>query len=161
MSNPVLVDWLVEDIGDRYSLRAVGLAANQVGKDLKLVIIDIRGSEEKLDEKDYSRLLMPLTLINPELELSGKKIRGMEGCLSFPGIFGEVERYEFAKVRTEFTNGKFLEFTTSGLLARVIQHEVDHLNGVLFIDRMSPKVYDTIKDKVEKLRMETVKYSRD
>ena len=80
----------------------------------------------------------------------GGSIRGEEGCLSIPGIFGEVERSEWVRVEAQDAEGGPIAFESRGLQARVIQHEIDHLDGVLFIDRLPPVTRDRIKKKIQK-----------
>jgi peptide deformylase len=104
----------------------IGLAAPQVGKSIRLCVIDL----EHLG-------LKPFPLINPKLsKKSWKKIDMEEGCLSVPGIFGMVKRPEKIKVTAENYEGKKYSFEADGILARVIQHEVDHLDGILFVTKM-------------------------
>ncbi|MCK5080618.1 MAG: peptide deformylase [Candidatus Moranbacteria bacterium] len=104
------------------SNNGLGLAAPQVGKNLKICIIEI---ENEL-----------FVLINPEIKsLAGEKILSEEGCLSFPNKFLNIERYKRVKVRATDLNGKKQIIRARGLLARAIQHEVDHLDGVLIVDR--------------------------
>lgn len=128
-----------------YEADGVGLAAQQVGRPLQLCVIDVEGVKDrpstmwvdgkKMILEDY----MPMVLINPELELIGKPKAGVEGCLSFPGIRADIDRPPRVKVRALDAEGQPLAFEADGLLARAIQHEYDHLQGVLFIDRMSDK----------------------
>lgn len=102
--------------------KGVGLAAPQIGKSIKLITIDIK------DE--------PLILFNPEITFfSKKKVEGEEGCLSVPGKYGEVERSHKIRVKAQDSNGNKIKFKAEGLFARVLQHEIDHLNGVLIIDK--------------------------
>lgn len=121
----------------------IGLAAQQVGEALQLTVLDIsqvqdRPSTLKLNGKDVDpAAAMPLVLINPEIEMRGEREIGTEGCLSFPEISGQIERAKSVAARALTLEGTTIEFEASGLLARAIQHEVDHLNGILFIDRMS------------------------
>ena len=105
-----------------YAANGVGLAAPQIGQSIRLVVIDVE------DENGL------LTMVNPEIIKKEGNIVDQEGCLSVPNVFGDVERAE--KVTVEFLNrwGKKKRLTASGLLARCIQHELDHLEGVLFID---------------------------
>ena len=126
-----------------YAAEGVGLAAQQVGLPIQLCVIDVK------DVKDRPSALrmggraveiaghMPLVLINPEIEPFGKPETGVEGCLSFPGVRSDVTRPAGVRVRAQSLDGKMLEFEAEGLLARVIQHEHDHLHGILFIDRVS------------------------
>jgi len=115
----------------------IGLAAPQVGIPIRLILVD-----------DGSR--GPRALINPTIVEHRGSIRGEEGCLSIPGIFGEVERSEWVRVEARDAQGQPLAFEARGLQARVIQHEMDHLDGVLFIDRLPPVTRDRIKKKIQK-----------
>ena len=109
--------------------RGIGLAAPQIGVSKRVVVVSI-------EEKNFSRL----ALINPVIvHLSSDKDVMEEGCLSVPGVNADVERPVEAVVRGTTKNGRLVEISAQGLLARVLQHEVDHLDGVLFIDRLSPK----------------------
>lgn len=128
-----------------YEADGVGLAAQQVGRPIQLCVIDVDGVTDRpstmwVDGKkaDLSEH-MPMVLINPELELIGNPKAGVEGCLSFPGLRADVERPPRVKVRAIDAEGQPLAFEADGLLARAVQHEYDHLQGVLFIDRLSAK----------------------
>ncbi len=140
----------------------VGLAAQQIGQELLLTVIDVsqvedRPSTMKLHGKEIDELasVMPLILVNPEIEL-GKEIEpGSEGCLSFPEITGDIDRSITIRVRAEDLNGNPVEFEASGLLARAIQHEVDHLNGILFIDRMNSAAKASLASRLKRLQKET------
>ncbi|HTK91717.1 MAG TPA: peptide deformylase [Verrucomicrobiae bacterium] len=120
-----------------YHQVGIGLAAPQVGISIRLILVD-----------DGSR--GPRALINPTIVERRGSIQGEEGCLSIPGIFGEVERSEWVRVEAQDAQGRPLAFETRGLQARVIQHEMDHLDGVLFIDRLPPVTRDRIKKKIQK-----------
>jgi peptide deformylase len=120
-----------------YHQIGIGLAAPQVGIPLRLILVD-----------DGSR--GPRALINPVIMERGGSIRGEEGCLSIPGIFGEVERSEWVRVQAQDAEGGPIALESRGLQARVIQHEMDHLDGVLFIDRLPPMTRDRIKKKIQK-----------
>ena len=98
---------------------------------------------------------MPLVLLNPELTLGDETVSGTEGCLSFPEINAEIDRAERVIARAETLEGKRIEIEASGLLARAIQHEVDHLNGILFIDRMSSAAKASLASKLKRLQKET------
>lgn len=106
----------------------VGLAANQIGIPLAIFALNPRAC-------DYDR--PPLCIINPEIVATKGKVEDEEGCLSFPGIFEVVSRPEFVKIKGIDTTGKPLEMEATGILARAILHEIDHLRGVLFIDHIS------------------------
>jgi peptide deformylase len=109
----------------------VGLAANQVGALHRVVVIEL---PEEEDEPLSGR---PFCLINPEIvETSGSQI-GQEGCLSVPGYVGEVERFETVSVKALSINGRPVNLNARGFLAKVLQHEIDHLDGVLYIDRLT------------------------
>lgn len=144
-----------------YANKGVGLAAQQVGEALQLTVIDVRGATDRpstleIDGKETDPAdLMPLVLINPELQLIGDPVAGGEGCLSFPEIFGEVIRPGFVDVKALNEKGKTIEFRAGGLLARAIQHEADHLNGILFIDRMTKETKGDLKPELEDLQAET------
>lgn len=121
----------------------IGLAAQQVGLPLMLFVLDVpqmkdRPSAMRVDGRPAGfEALMPLVLINPSIETFGKVAAESEGCLSFPGLRGDVPRPWSVRVRATLPDGKPIAFEADGLLARAVQHEFDHLQGVLFIDRMS------------------------
>lgn len=140
----------------------VGLAAQQIGRALQLTVIDVSAAQKErpstleLDGKpaDISEI-MPLTLINPVVTPVAEKAEGSEGCLSFPEIFGEINRPESVDVTALNEKGKPISFRCGGLLARAVQHETDHLNGILFIDRMDKKVKEEIQPELDELQAET------
>jgi peptide deformylase len=109
----------------------VGLAAPQVGILQRMVVIHV--PEDYNDEGEPEQRY---TLINPEIIKAGGSELDYEGCLSFPDLIGEVPRYKWVNVRALDEHGKTLRFRARGILARIIQHEIDHLDGVLFFDRM-------------------------
>jgi peptide deformylase len=115
----------------------IGLAAPQVGVSLRIILVD-----------DGPR--GPRALLNPAIVDQRGSVRGEEGCLSIPGFFGEVERSEWVRVEAMDAEGRPLSFEAKGLQARVIQHELDHLDGVLFIDRLPPVTRDRMKKKIQK-----------
>jgi peptide deformylase len=126
-----------------YAAEGVGLAAQQVGLPIQLCVIDVK---EVKDRPSTLRIAgraveiaehMPLVLINPEVELFGKPETGVEGCLSFPGVRSDVSRPAAVRVKAQSLDGRILEFEAGGLLGRAIQHEHDHLHGILFIDHVS------------------------
>jgi peptide deformylase len=139
----------------------IGLAAQQVGKALQLTVIDVREVKDRpswLELAGQSATVydfMPLVLINPEIKPGGEPVAGGEGCLSFPEIFGEITRPESVDVKTLNEKGKPVEFRCGGLLARAIQHEVDHLNGILFIDRMSKTTKQELRPELDALQAKT------
>lgn len=112
-----------------YHASGVGLAANQIGVLKRIFVIDTAGEDEPSDLR---------TFINPEiLELNGEQVYG-EGCLSFPGAAEDIKRAEHVRVRALDLDGKPFELEATGLLAVAIQHENDHLDGVLMIDKVGP-----------------------
>lgn len=115
-----------------YSNDGIGLAAPQVGVNKQLIVIDI-------ELKDESK--PPLVLINPEIvALGGAIVLGEEGCLSVPEVFLDVQRPDEVTVTYRDEEGRPQKLSTEGLLARVIQHEMDHLNGVMFVDRVQNEI---------------------
>jgi len=94
-------------------------------------------------------------LINPEIELRGEMEIGVEGCLSFPEITGDIERAQSVRVRAQNLEGDTIEFEAGGLLARAIQHEHDHLHGILFIDRMRSAAKAALSSRLRRLQKET------
>ena len=140
----------------------IGLAAQQIGRALQLCVVDLRESSEKFSwELDGARppldLFMPMAIANPQVTV----VKGTpetvfeEGCLSFPKIRGDVVRPDAIEVKFKDQAGVPHILKCDGLFARCIQHEVDHLNGVLFIDRMDKKTRASIDDAVKALAKET------
>jgi len=144
-----------------YHSNGIGLAAQQVGLALQLAIIDVRGVKDRASQLWISGqpadvdAFMPLVLINPTIRPVGEVVAGPEGCLSFPEIYGEVCRTAEVEVRGMNDRNESFEFKAGGLLARAIQHEVDHLNGVLFIDRMASAVRSEVGAEVDQLQADT------
>ena len=139
----------------------IGLAAQQVGHALQLAVIDVSGVEDRPSTMEIDgrpidpSAHMPLVLINPELTLSGAPVPSAEGCLSFPEVFAEIARPPVTRVRAQDLAGQSLEFRCSGLLARAIQHEYDHLQGILFIDRMDPETKQDLRGALDALQAAT------
>jgi peptide deformylase len=163
----------IEDIEDRirelaanmietmHAANGVGLAAQQVGEALQLTVLDVslvadRPSTLKVDGKEVDpKAGMPLVLINPEIELQGATETGVEGCLSFPEITGDIERAMSVIVHAQTLEGSTTEIEATGFLARAIQHEGDHLNGILFIDRMNSAAKVALSSRLKRLQKET------
>jgi peptide deformylase len=149
-----------------HAANGIGLAAQQVSEALQLTVLDVSQIEDrlstlKLNGKDVDPTAsMPLVLINPEIELSSETEIGTEGCLSFPEITGEVERAELIMARAQTLEGDKIEIEASGLLARAIQHEVDHLNGILFIDRMNSAAKAALSSRLKRLQKQTKRGKR-
>lgn len=140
----------------------IGLAAQQVGQALQLAVIDMREAESDFAwEFDGARppleLFMPLTLANPVVAVAPgtPEVVYEEGCLSFPKIRGDIRRPERVTVQFQDEHGVPHTLTCDGLLARCVQHEVDHINGILFIERMDKKVRASVDDAVKTLAKET------
>jgi peptide deformylase len=145
-----------------HSAHGVGLAAQQIGEALQLTVLDVSAAEDrqsmlKLDGTDVDdpKTAMPLILINPEIELYGETEVGVEGCLSFPEITGDIERAQSVIVHAQTLEGGTLHIEASGFLARAIQHEGDHLNGILFIDRMRSAAKAALSSRLRRLQKET------
>ena len=139
----------------------VGLAAQQVGEAVQLTVLDVsqvedRPSTMKLNGKDVDpRTAMPLVLINPEIKLAGETELAMEACLSFPEISGGIERAKSVIAHAQTLEDGRIEIEASGLLGRAIQHEVDHLNGILFIDRMNSAAKAALSSRLKRMQKET------
>ena len=145
-----------------HAAHGVGLAAQQIGEAVQLIVLDISAVEDRpstlrLDGKDIAdpKTAMPVVLINPEIELQGETEIGLEGCLSFPEITGDVERAQSVTVRAQNLQGEAIQIEASGFLARAIQHEGDHLNGILFIDRMHSAAKAALSSRLKRLQKET------
>ncbi len=142
-----------------HKANGIGLAAPQFGLALQLFVVDVDDPEHPIildGKKVPADLVMPLVLANPKLTiLEGPAKICSEGCLSFPGITGEVERIEKVRVDYSDTEGKPHALEAQGLLARCLQHEFDHCQGVLFIDRMTRAHQILVASKVKKLQRQT------
>ena len=149
---------LAEDMLETmYAHDGCGLAANQVGVTRRIIVIDTREAKKRpsvLRIGGKSRPVhkhMPMVLVNPEIELLGRPESGSEACLSIPGIHGEVERPPVVRLRAKDLDGQDVEFEAEGLLGRALQHEVDHLDGILFIDRLDPAERKRVADELHAL----------
>jgi len=144
-----------------YAHKGVGLAAQQIGLALQLTVLDVRGVTDRPSSLELRGTpvdvaeFMPLVLMNPQITAIGKPLAGPEGCLSFPEIFGEITRPEIVDVEALDKEGKAIQFRCGGLLARAIQHETDHLHGILFIDRMDKKTKEELRPQLEQLQAQT------
>ena len=130
-----IVDDMIETMYDEVG---IGLAAPQVGISLRLIVI--------ADEEGRS----VQALLNPAIVDQGGAATGEEGCLSIPGVFAQVARAAWVTVAAHAVDGKPLTINARGLRARVLQHEIDHLDGILFIDRVDAVTRDRIKRKIKK-----------
>jgi peptide deformylase len=154
---------LAEDmIETMEAANGVGLAAQQVGVALQLAVVDITDVEDRpstmlVDGKECDPVEhMPLVLLNPVLTLGKETEPGVEGCLSFPEITAQIVRPVNVTCRAHLLDGSEIEFDAGGLLARALQHEVDHLNGVLFIDRMNSATKAGLSGRLKRMQRENV-----
>jgi peptide deformylase len=160
---PGIKELIADMFETMYHARGIGLAAQQVGHALQLTIIDVREAVDRPSTLELNGKpaepndFMPLVLINPEVTpvKTAGKVAGPEGCLSFPEIFAEISRPESVDVVALNEKGKRIEFRCGGLLARAVQHETDHLNGILFIDRMDSDTKSELKPELDALQAAT------
>ncbi len=136
-----LIDDMLETM---YDAPGIGLAATQVNVHQRIIVVDV--SENRDD---------PHAFVNPELTLLGGRIETEEGCLSVPGFYEDVSRIEHVMIRAIDRDGKPYELEARGLLAVCIQHEMDHLNGKLFVDYLSSLKRNRIRKKLEKLHKQS------
>ena len=153
---------LINDMFDTmHDAAGVGLAAQQVGQALQLTIIDLRAVKDRPSTMEIAgkpvdvAAHMPLVLINPKVIPFGNPAKGPEGCLSFPEIYTDITRPESVEVEAINAEGNPIRFKAGGLLSRAVQHEVDHLNAILFIDRMTAEAKAEVKDEIDALQAET------
>jgi peptide deformylase len=125
-----------------YAAQGVGLAAPQIGKSMRLAVIDV-----SIGKNPEAKIV----LANPEIIHAEGEVREEEGCLSVPGYRGYVIRPQFVTVRAQDAKGQSFEMRGEGLLARAFCHEIDHLNGILFVQHLSLIRRDLIKRKIRKL----------
>ena len=148
-----------------YKAPGIGLSAIQVGVEIRLIVIDIRMTEntESNDQSKHSvdsqhmtelekQISYPLIMFNPRIVKRKDKTSYQEGCLSVPGIFETVERSTYIEAQGFNQEGQFFEVKTDGILSICIQHEIDHLDGKLFIDRLSFLKADVIRSQIMKLK---------
>lgn len=153
---------LIEDMLETmHEARGIGLAAQQVGRALQLTVVDVSGVEDrpstlKVDGESVAvEEYMPIVLLNPEITPLNAPVTGPEGCLSFPEIYADVSRPESVRVKALNESGETVEFECGGLLSRVVQHETDHLHGILYIDRMTKAVKQEIQPQLDQLQAQT------
>jgi peptide deformylase len=139
---------VIQMLQTMYSSDGVGLAAPQIGLNKQLIVID---------SEPENPALPPLILVNPEIKSHGKVLaKDQEGCLSVPGVYMDVERPETVEISYKDENGRPCQLKADGFLARVIQHEMDHLNGVLFVDRIGDSLTLTAELKKNGLSIQAV-----
>lgn len=149
---------LAEDmIETMYAAQGIGLAAPQVGELVRMVVIDTRPKDDKGARYKYEEMSeleaaveQPLVLINPVIVKGEGKTTYDEGCLSVPGYFETVQRNDVIEIKAFDVNGKEFTVKTDGLLAICMQHELDHLEGTLFIDHLSFIKSNKIKNQIKK-----------
>lgn len=152
---PELKTFAEDMLETMYSFKGIGLAAAQVNRQIRLLVTDTRPREdgrykpEEMTELER-QVPQPLVLFNPEIVKKEGKTTYDEGCLSVPTYFETVERFNYIEVKALDINGQEILVKTDGLLAICIQHEIDHLDGKLFIDRLSPIKSARIKNKIKK-----------
>jgi len=135
---------LVEDMfATMYAAQGVGLAAPQIGESLRIAVVDVTGGKNPEAK---------IVLINPDITHGEGEKREEEGCLSIPGFRGYVVRPQFVTVKAQNAKGEWFEIRGEDLLARAFCHEIDHLNGILFLTHLSMLKRDLIKRKIKKLR---------
>lgn len=149
-------------IDTMHTAEGIGLAAQQIGEALQLCVVDLRESSEDFDwlldgAHPPLSLFMPMIIVNPVITVAKDTSTEIveEGCLSFPEIRGDVKRPEEISVKFSDEHGVPHTLVCNGLLARCILHEADHLDGVLFIDRMTKKTYAKIDEAVASLALAT------
>jgi peptide deformylase len=157
---PEIRQFAADMIDTMREANGVGLAAPQVARDIQLAVIDVSHNPQcitylRINGQEVDMVKhMPVIFLNPKLELGKNKESDEEGCLSFPRLRGDIRRSIDAKVTFQTLDGETQTWETDGLLARAFQHEIDHLNGVLFIDRMSATAKVTLKRKLARLMEE-------
>lgn len=158
---PTIKKLISDMLETMYAHKGIGLAAQQIGLALQVTVLDVRGVTDRPSSLEIDSGpadvagFMPLVLINPRVTPVGTPVSGPEGCLSFPEIFGEITRPDVVDVQALDEEGQVLKFRCGGLLARAIQHEVDHLHGILFIDRMDKKTKEQLRPELEELQAAT------
>ena len=144
-----------------HAAAGIGLAAQQIGKAIQFCVVDLARTDRDFDwlldgAKPPHDLIMPMTIANPKIEiLEGDDTIYEEGCLSFPGINGDVVRPDEIRVNYQDVAGTPHTLICNGLFSRCIMHEADHLNGVLFIDRMAKRVRQSIDQEIKDLAKQT------
>lgn len=158
---PTIRNLIADMLETMYAFKGIGLAAQQVGVPIQLTVVDVRGATDRPSALELNGApaalddFMPLVLLNPEITPIGQPVTGPEGCLSFPEMYADISRPDPVDVKALDREGKPLAFRCGGLLARAIQHETDHLHGILFIDRMDKKTKDALRPELEQLQAET------
>ncbi|MBN1863690.1 MAG: peptide deformylase [Victivallales bacterium] len=151
----LLADMMIDSMG---AAEGVGLAAPQVGVGIRLIVLGLpkQFSQGATDISPAEQMLlpkMPLCLVNPEISPVGRTTSiSEEGCLSVPGIYAKVERPDRVMLSAQFLNGDSFSMECSGFLARAVQHEIDHLEGILFVDRLDKDERGRIGPELDKIK---------
>jgi len=158
---PEIKQLIIEMFAAMEEHHGVGLAAQQVGVAKQIAVIDVRPVTDRPSTLELNGQpadpaeIMPLALINPQITPVGEPVSGAEGCLSFPEVFAEISRPELVDVKALDASGNPIAFRCGGLLARAVQHETDHLNGILFIDRMDKQTKGELQPELDELQTAT------
>jgi peptide deformylase len=157
---PALRQLTTDMFDTMYAAEGVGLAAQQVGQAVMLAVVDVSRSDlpsslawngEPADVAAH----MPLVLVNPVLTRSEGRQAGPEGCLSVPEVTADIVRAERVEVQFQDLTGQPQRIAATGLLSRALQHELDHLNGILFLDRMDPATRAGFSDQIQRLQQQS------
>jgi peptide deformylase len=152
---PEIQQLIADMLETMYHEKGVGLAAQQVGRALQLTVIDVREITDRPSTLELNGApadpasIMPLVLINPTWKPVNDPVPGPEGCLSFPEIYADIPRPESIDVTATNEKGEKISFRAGGLLSRAVQHEYDHLHGILFIDHMDKPTLKKIKPELD------------
>lgn len=158
---PTIKKLIADMLETMYAFKGIGLAAQQVGVPVQLTVIDVRGVTDRPSALELKgkpadvQEHMPLVLLNPRITPVGNPVTGPEGCLSFPEVFADITRPDIVDVTALDDEGNPIEFRCGGLLSRAVQHETDHLHGILFIDRMDKKTKEELRAELEQLQADT------
>ena len=147
------VKGLIQDLFDTLAeAEGVGLAAPQIGVSRRVIVVDISAAEAEQP---------PLALVNPVVDAGRGSITAEEGCLSIPEVYGEVSRYTDVDISALDHEGRPFEFTAGGFFGRVLQHEIDHLEGRLFIDHLPPLKRQLLRGTLKRIRKEGEQWDRE
>ena len=143
---------LIQDLFDSLAeADGVGLAAPQIGVSQRVIVVDVSGQE---------RHIPPIALINPRVTIGEGMSIAEEGCLSIPEVYGDVPRYTNIEVEALDRDGAPFKFNADGFYARVLQHEIDHLDGILFVDHISPLKRQLLRGALKRLKKEGETWDR-
>jgi peptide deformylase len=146
-----IVKLVVDMFDTMHEANGIGLAANQVGRLNRVIVVDISGVDDTREEPQF-KSHPPIALINPEVVSSDSLLTMEEGCLSIPAVRDAVERPETITIRYKDMNFRDVELRAEGLLARVILHEIDHIDGILFLDHLSPQKRKEHREQLKRIQ---------